>query len=212
MNPVILSALIAIANVLGVGMIVPQVRRLGGHYRSAEGVSGGWIGVGIALNVWWLAYATENHVWGMIPVSLGAAALYIAMAALLFRHNGRTAITSVVYGLATLGLLPLPFLLLDGWDTAGLAIGASYGLQFTPAAFVAIRSADVSGISLTTWIMALIEAAIWWGYGVSSDDRALVLGGAGATIMSAIILVRLLGGRPPGRFLIRLGRPLRPVS
>lgn len=207
MHPVILTALITVANVLGVGMIVPQVRKLGGPNSSASGVSGAWVGVGIALNGWWLAYATNGQLWGMIPVSLGAAVLYVAMAVLLIRRTGFSAIRSLLAGLVLLGSLPLPFLVFDGWEMAGLAIGASYALQFVPAAAVAVRSDDVSGISTTTWVMALIEAAIWWGYGVSSDDRALVIGGAGATLTSAIILIRLLGStKPQGlrRFLPRV--------
>lgn len=192
MNTLILSALLAVANVLGVGMIVPQVKKLGGNNSSTNGVSGAWVGVGIGLNGWWIAYATETGLWGLLPVSLGAAALYLVMAYRLFRHRGQAAIRSIALGLVLLGLLPAPFLILNGWTAAGLAIGASYGLQFVPAAVVAVRSADVSGVSATTWIMALIEAAIWWGYGVYSDDRALVVGGAGATVASLVILIRLL--------------------
>jgi hypothetical protein len=192
MNALVLSALLAVANVLGVGMIVPQVRKLGGANSSASGVSGAWVGVGIGLNGWWMAYAVETGLWGLLPVSFGAAVLYLVMAVRLFNHNRWTAVRSIAFGLVLLGLVPAPFLIFSGWTAAGLAIGASYGLQFVPAAVVAVRSADVSGISVTTWVMALIEAAIWWGYGVYSEDRALVVGGVGATAASLVILVRLL--------------------
>ena len=53
MQSLVLSALVVVANILGVGMILPQVWRLGRG--SAGGVSGAWIGVGIGLNGWWLA-------------------------------------------------------------------------------------------------------------------------------------------------------------
>lgn len=194
MHPLILTALLAMANILGVGMIVPQVARLGGRNGSAGGVSGAWIGVGIALNGWWLAYGITQQLWGLVPVSLLAAILYLTMAALLTRRCGFGSLTSVTAGFVAVGLLPAPFLLTDGWTAAGVAVGVSYGLQFTPAAAVAVRSEDVSGVSLTTWSMALIEAGIWFGYGLSSGDAPLVIGGAGAAVTSMIILARLASG------------------
>ncbi|MEM9656572.1 MAG: hypothetical protein AAGA65_31145 [Actinomycetota bacterium] len=208
MHPLILSALVVMANVLGVGMIVPQATRLLGRNGSANGVSGTWIGIGISLNSWWVAYALRSDLPGLLPVSLGAAALYLVMAVGLHRHNGTSAIRSVAAGVLLLGSAPVPFLLADGWSAAGLAIGACYCLQFAPAAAAAVRSSDVSGISPTTWVMALVEAAIWWGYGLSADDRALVVGGAGASVCSLIILARLLGGTRRRRWMVGRAAPV----
>ncbi|MEM7273690.1 MAG: hypothetical protein AAF547_11470 [Actinomycetota bacterium] len=199
----VLSILLVVANVLGVGMIVPQVVRLAGA-RGSAGVSGAWVGVGLSLNAWWFGYGLSTSLWGLLPVATGAAALYGVMAVLLVRLTGIGALPAIAGGAAVPALAPLPFLLLDGWPAAGLAIGGAYAIQFAPAAVAAVRSADVSGISPTTWFMALVEAAIWFGYGLVMADRALVVGGFGASVAALIILVRLGAVSGTGRLRPRL--------
>ena len=48
---VVLPILLVVANVMGAGMIVPQVARLH-RVRSVDGLSGIWVGVGVAMNNW----------------------------------------------------------------------------------------------------------------------------------------------------------------
>lgn len=190
----LLPSLLIVANVLGVGMILPQAIRLRTH-RCTAGVSGAWIGVGLTLNLWWLAYATQARLWGLIPVSAGAFVLYAVIAVQLLRIERRAALPQLLFGLFVLGGAPLPFLLLDGWSGAGVAIGLSYGVQFLPAAVAAYRSASVAGVSSATWVMAWIEAAVWLLYGIDSTDGALLLSGTGGLLVSSIILV-LLATKP----------------
>lgn len=190
MEAMIMIVLLMVANVMGAGMIVPQVTRLH-RRRSDAGLSGVWVGFGIALNLWWLAYALQGPFWGMVPVSSIAAVLYGAIAWQLGRIAGRTGRRSMLIGSLTAGLAPLPFALYGGWTAAGIAIGSSYGLQFAPAVVAALRARGTTGISAATWAMALVEAAIWLIYGISLGDGALMLGGAGAGLMAATILARL---------------------
>jgi uncharacterized protein with PQ loop repeat len=185
-----LPILLVVANVLGVGMIVPQVARLHRH-RCADGVSGSWIGVGITLNLWWLAYGIHEGLWGLLPVSSGAFLLYSIIAAQLIAIGGWPARQQLLFGSLVLGAGPLPFLLLDGWSAAGAAIGLSYGVQFVPAAASAMRASTVAGVSASTWTMAWIEAAIWLLYGVEVNDRALLFGGGGGLAVASLILVLL---------------------
>lgn len=187
---VVLPFLVVVANVLGAGMIVPQVHQLR-RQRSVAGVSIVWVGVGVAMNSWWLAYALTQSLWGMVPVSVAGALLYAVIAFQFLRITGPAKLGGFAAGLLGLGMVPLPALLAGGWTAAGVAIGLSYAVQFAPAAITAIRADRLDGISASTWSMALFEAVVWFTYGVSIGDTALVLGGAGGTVMSTVILFQV---------------------
>jgi uncharacterized protein with PQ loop repeat len=191
MTAMVLPVMLVVANILGAGMIVPQVVRLH-RVRSAAGLSGTWVGVGIVMNAWWIAYALAESLWGVLPVSTAAVILYSVIAVQYALLVGRQAVRPLLIGIATLGVLPLPFLLVGGWSAAGIAVGLSYGLQFSPAALAAVRSRHLEGVSPTTWTMAWFEAAVWFAYGASIGDAALLIGGAGGALASGVILARLL--------------------
>lgn len=193
----LLAVAVFSANVFGVGMLVPQATRIVRHH-SLDGVSAEWIGMGVAVNAGWLIYAWTAEVWGLVGVSLGGLALYLAMAAGARRMNrshfdrARTTaliVFNVLGWAAALGQL----------DTLGLALAALFTVQFAPAAWSAWTSPTVTGVSLTTWILALGEALIWVGYGIAIGDQALTLGGSGASLMSSLILLRLWTGPTPAR-------------
>lgn len=181
---------LVVANVLGVGMIVPQAARLR-RRRVADGLSGEWVGVSLAINAWWIAYGLAEELWGVVPVSVGAIVLYGVIALQYVAIVGADGARRVAIGIAGSVWFPLAFLLAGGWTTAGLAIGLAYTLQFAPAALAACRSRDLAGIAPATWVMALGEAAIWFAYGVVTDDVALLVGGGGGALMAAIVLARL---------------------
>ncbi len=94
-----------------------------------------------------------------------------------------------------LGMVPLPFLLVGGWNLAGVAIGLSYGVQLLPAVVASLRTRVLSGVSSTTWIIALSEAAGWLVYGLGVGDIALTLAGAVGAVMASVILARLADHR-----------------
>lgn len=190
MRSLFLPLLLIVANVMGAGMIVPQVIRLRRH-RIIDGVSEAWVGVGLALNLWWVTYAIEERLWGILPVSIVGFSLYALIGRQIIDIVGPSARRSMAIGAIAPGLLPLLFLLFGGWTAAGLAIGVSYGLQFAPAAFSALRSEEVGGISPVTWGMAGIEAAIWVVYGLVIGDPALIVGGGGGLAMATAIMVTL---------------------
>jgi uncharacterized protein with PQ loop repeat len=101
-------------------------------------------------------------------------------------------------GALGLGMIPLPFLLVGGWQLAGVAIGLSYGIQLLPAVLAACRSSALAGISAATWLIACAESAIWLVYGTAIDDAALLLAGIVGIVFSGVIIVRLAvtGHRP----------------
>ncbi len=67
-----------------------------------------------------------------------------------------------------------------------------------PAVVASLRTSALSGVSSATWIIALVEAALWLVYGVGVGDLALTLAGVVGAMMASVILARLAatGHRP----------------
>lgn len=195
--PLLLNLLVVVATVLGSWMALPQARRIA-RTRRVDGVSAAWIGVSLAINAWWLTYGLVAGVWALVPVSVISLLLYGVMAWFFVLSVGRAAVPGLALGVFGLGMVPLPFLLIGGWELAGVAVGLSYGIQLLPAVVASLRTSVLSGVSSTTWIIALVEAALWLVYGVGVGDLALTLAGLVGAVMASVILVRLAvtGHRP----------------
>ncbi len=192
-----LTFLVVAATILGSWMAFPQARRIA-RTRRVDGVSATWIGVSLAINGWWLTYGLVVGVWALVPVSVISLLLYGVMAWFFARSVGSRALPGFVVGVLGLGMVPLPFLVVGGWELAGVAIGLSYGVQLLPAVVASLRTSLLSGVSSATWIIALAEAALWLVYGLSVGDIALTLAGVVGVAMASVILARLAvtGHRP----------------
>ena len=119
----LLTAIVVVATVLGSWMAFPQARRIA-RTRRVDGVSAAWIGVSVAINAWWLTYGLAVGVWALVPVSVVSLALYGVMAWFFVASVGRPALPGLAIGLLGLGMVPLPFLIVGGWELAGVAVGA----------------------------------------------------------------------------------------
>ena len=190
MTALVMASVVLAANVLGAGMAFPQARKLV-RTRRADGVSTVWVGISMAMNAWWVVYGTASELWALIPVSGVSFVLYATIAGIMVRTVGRNAISGIVLGLCGLGLLPVPFLIVGGWEMAGTVIGLGYGIQLAPAVVGAFRSTDLSGVAAGTWVIALVEAALWLLYGTYVGDPALLAGGVSGVAMAGLILGRL---------------------
>lgn len=188
----LLTILLVAGNILGAGMILPQVLRLRGG-NTTDGVSTVGVGVGIAQNLWWMIYGLQAEgAFGVVPVSVAGMVLYGTIACQIVRLDGWGRLSSILGGFAGIGVLPLvPYVLVD-LQTAGVVIGLLYTVQFVPAAIAVMRTSVPSGVSASTWSMAWTEALIWFAYGLIIGDAALVIGGAGGSVLAGFILVRLL--------------------
>ncbi len=205
-----LNLIVVAATVLGSWMAFPQARRIA-RTRRVDGVSSTWIGVSLAINGWWLTYGLVVGVWALVPVSVISLLLYGTMAWFFVRSVGRAALPGMALGAFGLGMVPLPFLVVGGWELAGVAVGLSYGIQLLPAVVASLRTTLLSGVSSATWIIAFVEAALWLVYGVGVGDVALMLAGAVGMTLASVILGRLAitGHRP---FVVLRPRRLALVS
>lgn len=184
-----LAMLSIVGTTTGAGMLLPQVFRLR-RRGTLDGVSAKWVGVGLAMNSWWLAYALATGLRDLIPLAAISILLYADLARSIVRLSGRGSTIKMAKGGLLLAWVPAVFMPAAGWAGAGLAIGLCYGIQFMPAAFEAWRADRLDGLSPATWVLALIEAVAWFTYGFLAEDTALVVGGGGGSVMAAIILLR----------------------
>lgn len=186
------------ANALGATMAVPQMLKLR-RSRRVDGVSTVWAGCSAAVNAWWIAYGVAAGDVGIVPVSVVSVVVYVLIAVALVRYGRRprrAVLREIVGSAVVLGTVPIVPLLLSGWTTAGIVLGALYGVQLAPAVIAVYRSDDVAGVSLTTWAMALVEALLWGVYGAARGDVGLLALAATGTTMSALVLARVLLRRP----------------
>ena len=193
----LLTLIVVVATVLGSWMAFPQARRIA-RTRRVDGVSPTWIGVSLAINAWWLTYGLTVGVWALVPVSIMSLLLYGVMGWFFVRSVGRPALPGLALGVFGLGMVPLPFLIVGGWDLAGVAVGLSYGVQLLPAVVASLRTSSLTGVSSATWIIAFVESALWLVYGLGVGDVALTLAGAVGMALASVILARLAvtGHRP----------------
>ena len=193
----VLTLIVLVATVLGSWMAFPQARSIA-RTRRVDGVSSTWIGVSLAINGWWLSYGLIVGVWALVPVSIVSLLLYGVMGWFYVRSVGRPALPGLALGVFGLGMVPLPFLIIGGWDLAGVAVGLSYGVQLLPAVVASLRTTSLSGVSSATWIIAFVESALWLVYGLGVGDVALTLAGAVGMALASVILARLAvtGHRP----------------
>ena len=203
----VLNLIVIAASVLGSGMALPQALKLA-RTQNVDGVSAVWIGVSVAVNVWWTIYALHESVWALLPVSTVSLALYAGMGYIYLRSVGRSSLPGFALGAFVLGMAPLPALLIAGWQAAGLAIGLSYGIQLAPAVVAAYRTTDLAGVSPGTWIISLVEALLWLAYGAMIADAALLAGGATGVLMATAILTRLAAVGSPSN-IISMGSDTR---
>lgn len=193
-----LTLVVIAANVLGGAMAIPQAAKLL-RSRRVDGVSPTWAGISATVNAWWAAYGIGIGDLSIVPVSAVSVMAYLAIAVALVRFGTATplrTVTTMAVSSALVALVPVVALAIGGWTAAGIALGALYGVQLSPAVVAVHRAPDVSGVSTATWGIAFVEAALWGVYGFARLDAGLVTLASTGLLMSALVLARLFVRRP----------------
>lgn len=206
MNVSMVTLVVLAANVFGAAMAVPQARRMI-RTRCVAGVSLTWAAVSITVNAWWGVYGIGVGDLGIVPVSIVSVLAYLLIAVHVIGYgDARTGRAASIA--AAVALLPAAALWIDGWASAGIALGLLYGVQLSPAVVGVYRAVDVSGVSAATWCIAFAEAVLWGLYGWWNLDVGLLALAATGTTMSSLVLARLFVRRPRRRpVLTVLARP-----
>lgn len=198
MSTQLLTFVVVAANAVGATMAIPQARKVL-RSRRVDGVSPVWAAVSTAVNAAWVPYGLAIGDVGIIPVSVISVLAYLTIAAGICRY-GTDPVSRVVTRMvvSAIGILVIPatVLVVQGWAAAGVALGLLYGIQLAPAVVAVYRTADVSGVSAATWVIAFTEAALWGVYGFGRADAGLLSLAASGMFMASLVLARLLVRRP----------------
>ena len=179
----------AVATVLSVVMLLPQVVRLFRTKRTG-GLSVAWLSVGVALNAWWLAYCVANHYWLLLPLQSGLV-LQQAVALGYLVHLAPVPARRVVLPMGAMAMAGGVVAVTGGWIALGVALGAAYAVQLTPAVVAIYRAADPDGVSPTTWWLTGVEAAAWGGFGVAVVDVGVLVYASSGPLAAVLLLLRL---------------------
>lgn len=186
------TSLLAVASpVLTVGRAVPQAVRL---LRSgASGVSvATWILILIVAELW-CAYGVLAHV----PAELGANVpngLLALLIAVLVGHRrattGRVLVGASLLTAAAAALIAMSVHYGVSGLVGDVAVGGSVALYLPQLAKI-LRERDISGVSLTTWVLALLSAISWGAYGILIHKLPVFLPNVVIGPSSLVIVLRV---------------------
>lgn len=180
------------AGIVSTGIGVPQLFRLLSR-RDTAGVSAATWWLTAVAGLTWVVH-NVRHDEGVAAITNGLSAAVAA--AILFRcyrdsaaqPREAFAIPLVVAVLDIAVFLMAPDHL--GWVAAGIGI-----VQFLPQAKAVLTTDELSGVSLLTWCLAVVAAALWITYGVLHSDAAIIASPLVTGALSLVIVTRLLGRR-----------------
>ena len=195
MSPELLGWL---ASILFISRLLPQPLRL---VRTGlpDGVSPLAAINAVISEAAWLLYGLEA---GLVPVwAVSFAALVPGVwTVVLLRHQVRRGDLAR----ASLWLA----VIVAAWFAGrlGVVLGVSVLVSIGPQVWTAIRSPDLRGLSLFTWLLAIGDALLWGAYGLVVGDGALLGYAAVLLTGAAIVIVRMVQTRS-----ITIGRDAVPA-
>lgn len=179
--PVTLIA--AVASIIFLARLVPQPLRLA-RTGVPDGVSPLSAINGVTACLAWIAYGLMV---GVVPVwTVSVIALIPSLwTAWLLRHEvDASALTAAGAWVAVL-------LLAAHTGTFGAVLGLCVIVTQGPQVARAVREHDLSGISATTWRIAVFDALAYGIYGLAIHDQALLGYAVVLTVCAAIVLTRI---------------------
>jgi uncharacterized protein with PQ loop repeat len=178
-----------LATVLTVFQLLPQVRRT---LRTGDvaGVSPLYWAIQLVAATSWITIGVREVLVPTVAVNVFAVGCTVTMLWALWTHRASgsdTAARVVAIGLPTVALLGLFA------PTAVLAVfaGVVTMAMFWPQVLAALRGDDLSGLSLSSWVLSTVVATLWIVFGA---DKGLMLWltPLHGAVLSAVVVARIL--------------------
>jgi uncharacterized protein with PQ loop repeat len=184
MSPELLGWL---ASILFISRLLPQPIRLA-RTGLPEGVSPLAAINAVISETAWLIYGLQA---GLVPVWAVSVAALIPGVWTIVLLRRRTSAADVARAAVWLAVI------LAAWfgGALGVILGGSVLVSIGPQVWTAIRSSDLRGLSVFTWLLAIGDALLWGAYGLVVGDGALL--GYAAVLLSGatIVIVRMVQTR-----------------
>jgi uncharacterized protein with PQ loop repeat len=182
------------ATLLAWTSLIPQILRLA-RTGDPSGVSTTWPAIGLVSNAGWTVYLIGERLWAAVPSTAVMVVFYLLVIRALARTGvrldrswGRGATWAVVLGAAAL---------VGGLTAMGLILAWSYVVQIAPAVRSVYGARQPSGVSISTWLLIAVEAALWGFYGWWFGDTAVMVYAAVGVVGGLAIVARLVARRRP---------------
>ena len=188
----LLGVLGGMGTLIGLVRALPQLTRLL-RTRDAHGVSVDTAATSSAVSFGW---ATYGYLTDQLPVTLatGSSGVVFALITLTALRLGRrpNELRTAPVWLVVL----VTFALARGSSGLGVLLPVSVLVANVPQLVVAYREPDLTGLSLSTWLLSVSDGAVWLAYALAADDAPiLVFGILQLTTSAAIVLRRWAWGR-----------------
>ena len=142
----------------------------------------------VIADVGWVAYGLSAHlapVWSVAAVALVIGVITVVL--LAKRTTSRDLLGSGVWAAIVVATASLGAL--------GAVLAASVAVINGPQVWVAIEGRNLTGISPSTWLIAILDASLWGAYGIATRDGALIAYGVVMIASAVVILARIRATR-----------------
>lgn len=196
------------AGVFAIPQFLPQLLRVVRN-NQVDGVSWTWAVMTSVNNAAWAVYFVWSAYWTSL-ISVLVVVLTAGLLAAALSRRGRTgnlrSVLTVLGWVAALAVATVVF----GLAGLGAMLAFSVFLQAAPSVWTAYRSADVAGISVSTWLLVLGELACFGLFGLFQNDPRLIALGVVGSGASLLMLARVVwAGRSGMRNPVRRGFRMR---
>lgn len=186
------GALGALGTLIGLVRALPQLLRLL-RTRDAHGVSLDTAATSSIVSFGWATYGILTD---QLPVTLatGSSGIVFALITLFALRFGRrvTELRTAPIWLVVLTVVTVA----AKADGLGVLLPISVLVANIPQLVVAYREPDLTGLSVSTWLLSVSDGAVWAAYALVTGDTAiLVFGVLQLTTSGAIVARRLAWGR-----------------
>lgn len=174
--------------------LVPQVMRTA-RTRNVAGVSPGmWALLGSQSGAW-IVFGSSRGLWPSVVVNVVLVGCVAGMLRTL--HAERAPGTGGALALLG-GLLAAEAVVVAMLPMAVLGTFASIlsALVFYPQVLVALRSADLSGLSRPTWLITIFSSVQWAAYGFATGTPAIWVSAVHNLVLSVVVVARLYAFAP----------------
>lgn len=185
----LLAASVGVATALTSTLVhAPQVVRV---RRSGDpnGIAPIAIACGLVQYAAWNVYAWEGQAWVVLASNVVGTMLYVLLAAVAVRAGLRPD-TSCWVAVAWVPVLGAAALI--GYGAFGVALTVGSLLTLIPSVLHAWTAERISGLSATTWTLALVNGLLYWLLGATGSPFAVLAFGVVATLCSTLVLAAML--------------------
>ena len=186
------GALGALGTLIGLVRALPQLLRLL-RTRDAHGVSLDTAATSSIVSFGWATYGLLTDQLA-VTLATGSSGVVFALITLVALRLGRRAgelRTAPVWLVVLVGAA-----VLTGSDGLAVLLPISVLVANVPQLLVAYREPDLTGLSLSTWLLSVSDGTVWATYALVTGDVAiLVFGVLQLTTSGAIVVRRWLWGR-----------------